>query len=113
VPVYEPRWTTWAGAYGGSNRTTGDLAVIGSHDLSARTVGGAAICSTTYVDDAEKFRLRGALRGSNASKSRPSMAFSLQSRLPSEKHFGSTSFVLGKIWRGPSMADALDQNGKR
>ena len=42
VPVYEPRWTTWAGAYGGSNRTTGDLAIIGSHDLSARTVGGAA-----------------------------------------------------------------------
>src|SRR5262249_44807487 len=42
VPVYEPRWTVWGGAYGGSNRTTGDLAVIGSHDLSARTVGGAA-----------------------------------------------------------------------
>jgi autotransporter-associated beta strand protein len=42
VPVYEPRWTMWGGAYGGSNRTTGDLAVIGSHDLSARTVGGAA-----------------------------------------------------------------------
>jgi outer membrane autotransporter protein len=42
APVYEPRWTTWAGAYGGSNRTTGDLAIIGSHDLSARTVGGAA-----------------------------------------------------------------------
>src|SRR5262249_43287622 len=41
-PVYEPRWTVWGGAYGGSNRTTGDLAVIGSHDLSARTVGGAA-----------------------------------------------------------------------
>jgi outer membrane autotransporter protein len=40
--VYEPRWTMWGGAYGGSNRTTGDLAVIGSHDLSARTVGGAA-----------------------------------------------------------------------
>jgi YVTN family beta-propeller protein/autotransporter-associated beta strand protein len=40
--VYEPRWTAWGGAYGGSNRTTGDLAVIGSHDLSARTVGGAA-----------------------------------------------------------------------
>jgi outer membrane autotransporter protein len=37
--VYEPRWTIWGGAYGGSNRTTGDLAVIGSHDLSARTVG--------------------------------------------------------------------------
>jgi len=41
VPVYEPRWTAWGGAYGGSNRTTGDLAVIGSHDLSARTVGVA------------------------------------------------------------------------
>ncbi|MBV8112591.1 MAG: autotransporter domain-containing protein [Hyphomicrobiales bacterium] len=42
APVYEPRWTAWAGAYGGSNRTTGDGAIIGSHDLSARTVGGAA-----------------------------------------------------------------------
>jgi autotransporter-associated beta strand protein len=42
APVYEPRWTAWAGAYGGSNRTTGDIAIIGSHDLSARTVGGAA-----------------------------------------------------------------------
>src|SRR6516165_1535742 len=42
VPVYEPRWTAWGGAYGGSNRTTGDLAVIGSHDLSARAVGFAA-----------------------------------------------------------------------
>jgi outer membrane autotransporter protein len=31
----------WGGAYGGSNRTTGDLAVTGSHDLSARTVGVA------------------------------------------------------------------------
>ena len=41
APVYEPRWTVWGGAYGGSNRTTGDLAVIGSHDLSARTVGVA------------------------------------------------------------------------
>ncbi len=41
VPVYEPRWTVWGGAYGGSNRTTGDVAVIGSHDLSARTVGFA------------------------------------------------------------------------
>jgi autotransporter-associated beta strand protein len=42
APVYEPRWTAWGGAYGGSNRTTGDLAVNGSHDLSARTVGFAA-----------------------------------------------------------------------
>ena len=41
VTVYEPRWTVWGGAYGGSNRTNGDLVVIGSHDLSARTVGVA------------------------------------------------------------------------
>jgi autotransporter-associated beta strand protein len=40
-PVYEPRWTVWGGAYGGSNRTTGDVATIGSHDLSASTVGFA------------------------------------------------------------------------
>ena len=26
APLYEPRWTVWGGAYGGSNRTTGDLA---------------------------------------------------------------------------------------
>ena len=41
VPVYEQRWTAWGGAYGGSNRTSGDLAVIGSHDLSASTAGFA------------------------------------------------------------------------
>ena len=40
-PGLEPRWTVWGAGYGGSNRTTGDLAVIGSHDLSARTVGFA------------------------------------------------------------------------
>ena len=40
-PVYEPRWTAWGGAYGGSNRTSGDFAIIGSHDVSARTVGVA------------------------------------------------------------------------
>jgi outer membrane autotransporter protein len=40
-PIYEPRWTAWGGAYGGSNRTSGDLAVIGSHDVSTRTVGVA------------------------------------------------------------------------
>jgi autotransporter-associated beta strand protein len=39
VPVYEPRWTAWGGAYGGANRTSGDLAITGSHDLSARTAG--------------------------------------------------------------------------
>jgi len=42
APVYEPRWTVWGAGFGGSNRTSGDLAVIGSHDLSARTAGGAA-----------------------------------------------------------------------
>jgi autotransporter-associated beta strand protein len=41
TPVYEPRWTVWGAGFGGSNRTTGDLAVIGSHDLSARVAGGA------------------------------------------------------------------------
>jgi autotransporter-associated beta strand protein len=41
VPVYEPRWTVWGAGFGGSNRTSGDLAVVGSHDLSARTAGGA------------------------------------------------------------------------
>ena len=41
APVYEPPWTMWGGAYGGSNRTTGDLAGTGSHDLSASTVGFA------------------------------------------------------------------------
>jgi outer membrane autotransporter protein len=39
MPVYEPRWTLWGGAYGGANRTSGDLTVTGSHDLSARTTG--------------------------------------------------------------------------
>jgi uncharacterized protein with beta-barrel porin domain len=42
APVYEPRLTLWGAGFGGSNRTSGDLAVIGSHDLSARTAGGAA-----------------------------------------------------------------------
>jgi outer membrane autotransporter protein len=39
--IYEPRWTVWGGAYGGSNRISGDIAFIGSHDLAARTVGFA------------------------------------------------------------------------
>src|SRR5262249_25746490 len=42
APVYEPRWTAWGGAYGGRSPTTGELAVSGSHDLSARAVGFAA-----------------------------------------------------------------------
>ena len=42
MSVCQGRWATWVGAYGGGNHTAGDLAVIGSHDLSARTVGVAA-----------------------------------------------------------------------
>jgi autotransporter-associated beta strand protein len=42
MPVCQGRWATWVGAYGGGNHTAGDLAVIGSHDLSGRTVGVAA-----------------------------------------------------------------------
>jgi YVTN family beta-propeller protein/autotransporter-associated beta strand protein len=41
APAYEPRWAAWGGAYGGSNNTSGDPAVVGSHDLSARTAGFA------------------------------------------------------------------------
>jgi outer membrane autotransporter protein len=41
VPTFEQRWTAWGGAYGGGNRTSGDPAVLGSHDLSANTAGFA------------------------------------------------------------------------
>ena len=51
APVYEPRWTAWGGAYGGSNRTTGDLAVFGSHDLSARTAGVAGGLDYRFTPD--------------------------------------------------------------
>src|SRR5262249_36612216 len=36
-PSFEQRWSVWGAGYGGSNRTTGDTAVVGSHDLSAST----------------------------------------------------------------------------
>jgi hypothetical protein len=39
--AYAPRWTAWGGAYGGSNKTSGDPAVLGSHDLATRTAGFA------------------------------------------------------------------------
>ena len=42
APSFEQRWTAWGGAYGGSTRTSGDPAVVGSHDLSARAAGFAA-----------------------------------------------------------------------
>jgi autotransporter-associated beta strand protein len=51
APVYEPRWTVWGGAYGGVNRTTGDIAIIGSHDLSASTVGFAGGFDYHYTPD--------------------------------------------------------------
>jgi outer membrane autotransporter protein len=40
--TFEQRWSVWGGSYGGTNRTTGDPVVAGSHDLSARAVGIAA-----------------------------------------------------------------------
>ena len=39
---FEQRWSVWAASYGGTNRTTGDPLVTGSHDLSARAVGSTA-----------------------------------------------------------------------
>jgi outer membrane autotransporter protein len=40
APSFEQRWSVWGGAYGGSNRTSGDPAVIGSHDLAAGFAAG-------------------------------------------------------------------------
>jgi autotransporter-associated beta strand protein len=40
-PIYEPRWTSWAGGFGGGTRLSGDRAGLGSHDLSATTAGYA------------------------------------------------------------------------
>jgi uncharacterized protein with beta-barrel porin domain len=47
TPVYkalpfEQRWSVWGAGYGGANRTSGDPLMVGSHDLSAQTAGGAA-----------------------------------------------------------------------
>jgi len=39
---FDERWSVWAAGYGGGNRTSGDPAIVGSHDLSARTAGGTA-----------------------------------------------------------------------
>jgi uncharacterized protein with beta-barrel porin domain len=41
VPTFDQRWSAWGGAYGGGNRTSGDPAVLGSHDFSASTAGFA------------------------------------------------------------------------
>ncbi|MGA8991225.1 MAG: autotransporter domain-containing protein, partial [Rhodoplanes sp.] len=42
--LWEPRWSVWAGGYGGYSRTQGDPVVVGSHDVTAHTGGyGAGI----------------------------------------------------------------------
>ena len=50
--AFEQRWTAWGGAFGGYNRTSGDPAVIGSHDLTARTAGVAAGLDYHFSRDA-------------------------------------------------------------
>jgi autotransporter-associated beta strand protein len=41
-PSFEPGWSVWGTAFGGAGRFDGDAAVVGSHDLSARSAGVAA-----------------------------------------------------------------------
>jgi autotransporter-associated beta strand protein len=41
APSFERRWRVWASGFGGYNATDGDTGA-GTHDLSARTYGGAA-----------------------------------------------------------------------
>lgn len=36
---FEPRWSAWGSAFGGTNKTSGDPLIIGSHDLSANAGG--------------------------------------------------------------------------
>jgi hypothetical protein len=80
-PVYEPRWTVWGAGYGASNRTSGDLAVIGSHDLSARTAGGAAGLDYRLTPDTV-VGLALAGRGSAAARAMPSRPVSTAQRNP-------------------------------
>jgi outer membrane autotransporter protein len=40
--TFDQPWSVWGAGYGGSNRTTGESIVAGSHDLAASTAGGAA-----------------------------------------------------------------------
>jgi outer membrane autotransporter protein len=42
ITTFEQRWTAWGAGYGGYNKTSGDPAVVGSHDLIAHTFGYAA-----------------------------------------------------------------------
>nr|WP_246250510.1 autotransporter outer membrane beta-barrel domain-containing protein [Bradyrhizobium cajani] len=50
--AFAERWTAWGTAFGGTNRTSGDPVVIGSHDLSARTGGVAAGADYHFSRDA-------------------------------------------------------------
>lgn len=52
APAFAERWTTWGAAFGGTNRTSGDPVVIGSHDLSARAGGVAAGADYHFSRDA-------------------------------------------------------------
>src|SRR5262249_38381032 len=51
VPVYEPRWTAWGGAYGGSNPPTRDLAVGRHPELSPRAGRFAAGLHYRFTPD--------------------------------------------------------------
>lgn len=52
APAFAERWTAWGTAFGGTNRTSGDPVVIGSHDLSARAGGVAAGADYHFGRDA-------------------------------------------------------------
>ncbi|MCK1722008.1 autotransporter domain-containing protein [Bradyrhizobium sp. 141] len=52
APAFAERWTAWGAAFGGTNRTSGDPVVIGSHDLSARAGGVAAGADYHFSRDA-------------------------------------------------------------
>jgi outer membrane autotransporter protein len=42
MAAYVPRWDVWGAAFGGSNTTSADPNVVGSHDPTSRVGGGAA-----------------------------------------------------------------------
>ncbi|WP_354247821.1 autotransporter domain-containing protein [Bradyrhizobium sp. LA2.1] len=52
APTFAERWTAWSTAFGGTNRTSGDPVVIGSHDLGARAGGVAAGADYHFGRDA-------------------------------------------------------------
>jgi outer membrane autotransporter protein len=42
MAAFVPRWDVWGAAFGGSNTTSADPNVVGSHDTTSRVGGGAA-----------------------------------------------------------------------